>query len=64
MQKSGHDPIIGDYITLKELAKYLLLHPATLNRWDRTGHLKADKIGKNKVYNVGEIQEKLDSGKI
>ena len=35
------------YISLREAARILNVHPETLRRWDNSGKLKAIRIGKS-----------------
>ena len=37
-----------ELLTLKETAKILKVHPATLRRWDKQGILRAVRVGKRK----------------
>jgi excisionase family DNA binding protein len=36
---------VKDYLTVKEAAKYLKKHPATVRKWIKERKLKAQKLG-------------------
>jgi len=48
-----------ELLTLKETAKILKVHPATLRRWDKQGILKAVRIGSRR--GVGDRRYKKKS---
>lgn len=47
------------YITIKQAAKILKVHPDTLRRWDRAGKLKTrrHKANKYRLYTAGDIRK-------
>ncbi len=52
----SHDEVFGDIrltpFTIKEAAEYLEVAVITVRRWVKEGKLKAEKIGRNLVFNV------------
>lgn len=49
-------------LRIKEAARFLGVHPATLRRWDKEGKLKAVRIGSRREvgdrrYRLEDIQE-------
>ena len=43
------DKELPEYLTLAEVSKLLKIHPNTLRNWDRSGQLKAVRIGVRKI---------------
>lgn len=41
---------LPEYLTLKQVAELLGVHPNTLRNWDKDGTLKAIRIGKRRLY--------------
>lgn len=41
---------LPEYLTLKQVAELLGVHPNTLRNWDKDGTLKAIRIGKRELY--------------
>ncbi len=56
-----------DFLTRKEVAKYLRVHERTVNRWVENGLLKAYKLGKGRTallrFPKSEIERFLKSSK-
>jgi excisionase family DNA binding protein len=40
---------ISEYLTLMQVSKLLKVHPNTLRNWDKSGELKALRIGARKI---------------
>ena len=40
---------LPEYLTLMEVSKLLKVHPNTLRNWDKSGQLKAVRIGARKL---------------
>lgn len=43
------DKELPEYLTLAEVSKLLKVHPNTLRNWDKSGQLKAVRIGVRKI---------------
>lgn len=54
---------LPEYLTLMEVSKLLKVHPNTLRNWDKSGQLKAARIGARKLrrYKKEDILKFLDS---
>lgn len=46
-EKKEKTKLDKEYYTIGEVAKLLSVHIDTLRRWDKKGHLKAIRLGKN-----------------
>lgn len=49
------------YISIKEAARILNVHPETLRRWDNSGKLKAHRVGprQDRKYDPADIINSL-----
>lgn len=45
------------YLSPNDTAKKLSVDPSTLYRWDKSGYLKAIKIGNKKRYRLSDIEQ-------
>lgn len=45
------------YLSPNDAAKKLSVDPSTLYRWDKSGYLKAIKIGNKKRYRLSDIEQ-------
>ena len=45
------------YLTEKEACELLSVGHTTLWRWDRKGYLRAQKVGRRKLYRRGDIEK-------
>ena len=52
---------LPEYLTLMEVSKLLKVHPNTLRNWDKSGQLKATRIGTRKIrrYKKADILQFL-----
>jgi len=50
------------YISLREAARILNVHPETLRRWDRSGKLKAIRVGnrQDRKYIASDVISALE----
>jgi excisionase family DNA binding protein len=48
---------VDEVVTVDEVARYLRMHPITVQRWCRTGDLPAPKIGGAYRIKKGELDE-------
>lgn len=50
---------MGDWITIKQAAKILVIHPITLRRWDKSGKLKAvrHRFNHYRLYKKSKVEE-------
>lgn len=55
-----HEEVFGDIgqapFTVKEAAEYLEVAEITIRRWEKDGTLKHKRIGKNIVFEPGELK--------
>jgi excisionase family DNA binding protein len=56
-----HDEVFGDLkrspFTIKEAAEYLEVATITLRRWVKEGLIKSTRLGRNIIFDVGELKE-------
>lgn len=55
--KSSETPSKESLLTLKEVSELLNCHPNTLREWDKSGYLKAIRLGKrgDRRYHKEEV---------
>jgi excisionase family DNA binding protein len=53
---------LPEYLTLKQVSELLKVHPNTLRNWDKSGTLKAVRIGERKLrrYKIAEIKKFME----
>ena len=53
---------LPEYLTLMQVSKLLQVHPNTLRNWDKSGQLKAVRIGARKIrrYKKADILKFLE----
>ncbi len=53
---------IPEYLTLMQVSKLLKVHPNTLRNWDKSGELKASRIGARKIrrYKKSDVLEFIE----
>lgn len=55
---------INGFLTLKQASELLGLHPNTLRKWDKSGYLKAIRIGRrgDRRYRKSDVVKILEEG--